>query len=144
MMLRGEVNFFNETGGYGFIESEEVEEDVFFHMETIGGPNLEEGQHVAFEFESYEKGPRATVVERIQSEKDVGVDTTGTGVNEQDGAEKETPGTDTKVYRETESASTDVVDEESPAYCPSCGKSLHAYPDPAYCPGCGSGLPYGN
>jgi CspA family cold shock protein len=63
-MANGKVDFFNDTGGYGFIstDSDDVDddEDVFFHMEDVGGPDLEEGQEVEFDIESSPKGPRAT------------------------------------------------------------------------------------
>jgi cold-shock DNA-binding protein family len=35
------------------------DEDVFFHMEDVGGPDLEEGQEIEFDIESSPKGPRA-------------------------------------------------------------------------------------
>jgi len=63
-MATGTVDFFNDTGGYGFIETEDADEDVFFHMEDVGGPDLEEGQEVEFDIEQAEKGPRATNVVR--------------------------------------------------------------------------------
>ena len=64
-MATGKVDFFNDTGGYGFIETEDSDEDVFFHMEDIGGPDLEEGQEVEFDIEQAQKGPRAKNVERL-------------------------------------------------------------------------------
>ncbi|MDZ7850846.1 MAG: cold-shock protein [Halodesulfurarchaeum sp.] len=64
-MATGTVAFFNERKGYGFIESDESEEDVFFHMEDVGGPDLEEGQEVEFEIEQADKGPRATNLTRL-------------------------------------------------------------------------------
>ena len=48
-MATGTVDFFNDTGGYGFIDTDDAEEDVFFHMEDVGGPDLEEGQEVEFD-----------------------------------------------------------------------------------------------
>jgi len=64
-MAKGKVDFFNDTGGYGFIETEDADEDVFFHMEDVGGPDLEEGQEIEFDIEQAPKGPRATNVERL-------------------------------------------------------------------------------
>jgi len=64
-MATGEVAFFNDTGGYGFIETEDADEDVFFHMEDVGGPDLEEGQEVEFEIVEAEKGPRAKNLVRL-------------------------------------------------------------------------------
>ncbi|MDY7081797.1 MAG: cold shock domain-containing protein [Halobacteria archaeon] len=48
MAEKGTVDFFNDTGGYGFIDTDATEEgeDVFFHMDDVGGPDLEEGQEV--------------------------------------------------------------------------------------------------
>jgi CspA family cold shock protein len=64
-MAKGNVDFFNDTGGYGFIESEDADEDVFFHMEDVGGADLEEGQEVEFSIEQAPKGPRATNLTRL-------------------------------------------------------------------------------
>jgi CspA family cold shock protein len=64
-MAQGTVAFFNDTGGYGFIETDESDEDVFFHMEDVGGPDLEEGEEVEFEIEQAEKGPRAKQLTRL-------------------------------------------------------------------------------
>lgn len=64
-MPSGTVVFFNDTGGYGFIESEAADDDVFFHMEDIGGPDLEEGQEVEFDISETDKGPRATNLQRL-------------------------------------------------------------------------------
>ena len=64
-MATGTVDFFNDTGGYGFIDTEDSEEDVFFHMEDVGGPDLEEGQEVEFDIEQADKGPRAKNLQRL-------------------------------------------------------------------------------
>jgi CspA family cold shock protein len=64
-MAKGNVDFFNDTGGYGFIESEDADEDVFFHMEDVGGADLEEGQEVEFSIEQAPKGPRAANLTRL-------------------------------------------------------------------------------
>ena len=64
-MAKGTVAFFNDTGGYGFIETDDADEDVFFHMEDVGGEDLQEGQEVEFEITSGAKGPRATNLQRL-------------------------------------------------------------------------------
>jgi CspA family cold shock protein len=63
-MAEGKVDFFHDTGGYGFVTTEDADEDVFFHMEDVGGPDLEEGQNIEFDIEQAPKGPRATNVVR--------------------------------------------------------------------------------
>jgi CspA family cold shock protein len=65
VMAKGKVDFFNDTGGYGFIDTEDEDDDVFFHMEDIEGPDLEEGQELEFEIEDAPKGPRAKNVTRL-------------------------------------------------------------------------------
>jgi CspA family cold shock protein len=64
-MPKGTVAFFHDRKGYGFIESDEADEDIFFHMEDVGGPDLEEGQEVEFEIVQADKGPRAKNVVRV-------------------------------------------------------------------------------
>ena len=66
VMAKGKVDFFNDTGGYGFISTDDADDDVFFHMEDVGGPDLEEGQEVEFDIASSPKGPRAENLERIE------------------------------------------------------------------------------
>lgn len=61
----GTVVFFNDTGGYGFIDTPEHDDDVFYHMEDVGGPDITEGERVAFEIVQADEGPRATEVERL-------------------------------------------------------------------------------
>ncbi len=64
-MPTGTVAFFHDRKGYGFIESDDSDEDVFFHMEDVGGEDLQEGQEVEFEITSGAKGPRATNLTRL-------------------------------------------------------------------------------
>jgi len=64
-MPTGTVTFFHDRKGYGFIETDDADEDVFFHMEDVGGEDLEEGQEVEFEIEEADKGPRAVSLERL-------------------------------------------------------------------------------
>ncbi|MDY6818513.1 MAG: cold-shock protein [Halobacteriales archaeon] len=64
-MATGTVTFFHDEKGYGFIETEDADDDVFFHMEDVGGPDLEEGQDVEFDIEQADKGPRAINLQRL-------------------------------------------------------------------------------
>ncbi|ODR81829.1 cold-shock protein [Haladaptatus sp. W1] len=56
-MAKGKVDFFNDTGGYGFISTDDADDDVFFHMEDVGGADLEEGQEIEFDIEQAPKAP---------------------------------------------------------------------------------------
>lgn len=61
-MQRGTVKWFNAEKGYGFIEREDGQGDVFVHFSAInaeGYRTLEEGQQVTFEVTEDPKGPRA-------------------------------------------------------------------------------------
>lgn len=55
---RGKVNFFNDTGGYGVISTEDTDDDVFLHMEGVGGDDLTEGTEIGFDIEQAPKGAR--------------------------------------------------------------------------------------
>ena len=51
-MPKGKVKWFNKTKGYGFIEPEEGDKDVFVHISSVknsGMEDLEEGQELEFE-----------------------------------------------------------------------------------------------
>jgi CspA family cold shock protein len=64
-MPTGTVTFFHDRKGYGFIETDDADEDVFFHMEDVGGEDLAEGQEVEFDIEKADKGPRAVNLKRL-------------------------------------------------------------------------------
>ena len=63
MSLNGKVKWFNPTKGFGFIEREDKEKDVFVHMSAVrdaGMNGLDEGQALTFDVEDGPKGPNAT------------------------------------------------------------------------------------
>jgi CspA family cold shock protein len=62
MSLQGKVKWFNPTKGYGFIEREDKEKDVFVHVSAVrdaGMNGLDEGQSLTFDVEDGPKGPSA-------------------------------------------------------------------------------------
>lgn len=59
-MPTGTVKFYHDRKGYGFLESDASDEDVFFHVDDLGGPEPREGQQFEFEIERAPRGPRAT------------------------------------------------------------------------------------
>lgn len=63
-MINGTVKWFNDSKGFGFIETEEGS-DVFVHFSAInseGFKTLSEGQQVTFEITEGSKGPAAANV----------------------------------------------------------------------------------
>lgn len=63
--IKGNVKWFNEAKGFGFITPENGSKDVFVHFSAIQGngfKTLAEGQHVEFEISEGEKGPSAANV----------------------------------------------------------------------------------
>lgn len=68
-MEQGTVKWFNTEKGYGFIERENGDGDVFVHYTAIQGTgfrNLEEGQIVTFEVTQGQKGPQASNVNIVR------------------------------------------------------------------------------
>ena len=58
-MPKGKVKWFNKTKGYGFIEPEEGDKDVFVHISAVkdsGIESLVEGDTLEFEVEDGKKG----------------------------------------------------------------------------------------
>ena len=67
-MAQGTVKWFNSEKGYGFIEREDGEGDIFVHYSEIQGSgfrNLEENQQVEFELGEGAKGPQAQQVRAL-------------------------------------------------------------------------------
>ena len=60
--LKGTVKWFNGKKGFGFIEREDKEKDVFVHASAVreaGLRFLNEGDELTFEVEDGDKGPSA-------------------------------------------------------------------------------------
>ena len=60
--MNGKVKWFNGAKGYGFIEREDKEKDVFIHVSALrdaGMKGLEDGQALTFDVEDGPKGPNA-------------------------------------------------------------------------------------
>lgn len=54
--IDGEVVFYNNVGDYGFLSSEDYDEDIFFHDVSY---HIEEGDVFSFDVKEAEKGPKA-------------------------------------------------------------------------------------
>ncbi len=62
--LTGEVKFFNETKGFGFIKPDNGGKDLFVHVTALGGlQSLADQQRVTFDVEDGRRGPQAINVQ---------------------------------------------------------------------------------
>ena len=69
--IQGTVRWFSRVKGYGFIQIDGQEKDVFVHFSAILGEgyrNLNEGQRVEFSIEDTPKGPQAVQVVGMAAE----------------------------------------------------------------------------
>ncbi len=68
MSIKGKVKWFNGSKGYGFIEREDKQKDVFVHMSAVknaGIDYLDEGDVLTFEIEDGKKGPSAVNLKKV-------------------------------------------------------------------------------
>jgi cold shock protein len=64
--MQGDIKFFNESKGFGFITNTDDGKDYFVHhSEVEKDTKLYEGDRVEFESDNGDKGPRAVKVKKI-------------------------------------------------------------------------------
>jgi|TARA_R110002012_G_scaffold275414_1_gene462016 CspA family cold shock protein len=67
MSIQGKVKWFNATKGFGFIERDDKEKDVFVHVSAVRDANMNglvEGQVLTFDVEEGSKGPNAVSLQK--------------------------------------------------------------------------------
>ena len=67
MSIKGKVKWFNGSKGYGFIERDDKEKDVFVHMSAVkdsGVDYLDEGDVLSFDIEDGQRGPSAVKLKK--------------------------------------------------------------------------------
>jgi len=69
--LNGKVKWFSGAKGYGFIERENEEKDIFVHFSAVKNSSLKylkEGEQLTFEVENTDKGPSAINLQKTVNE----------------------------------------------------------------------------
>ena len=64
-LMTGTVKFYEAEKGFGFIEPDGDDEDLFFHSTALGGVTLYESDNVEFEMSQGPKGPIAIHIKLI-------------------------------------------------------------------------------
>ncbi len=73
MPEKGKVKWFSNVKGFGFLEKEGSDKDIFVHYSSIQGEGykkLLEGEEVTFDIVEGEKGPQAANVVRNKKPKE--------------------------------------------------------------------------
>ena len=66
--IKGKVKWFNGSKGYGFIERDDKQKDVFVHMSAVkdaGIDYLDEGDVLTFDIEDGKKGQSAVSLKKV-------------------------------------------------------------------------------
>lgn len=69
MPEKGKVKWFSNVKGYGFLEKEGGDKDIFVHYSSIQGDGyktLDQGEEVTFDIVQGERGPQATNIVRTK------------------------------------------------------------------------------
>jgi len=64
-MTTGKIGSFHPDKGYGYIQTDDSDSEVFFHIEDAEEVDLEEGKEVEFDIERAPEGSRAKNLNRI-------------------------------------------------------------------------------
>lgn len=137
----GLINFYNDTGGYGFIETDAVDEDVFFNNEDVFVSENPKGAYVEFDVKQNEKGFYTERMRRI-SASDVPPNLKGKIGSSSSSSNESTD--DTSIYdpKDNDNTDTQIYDnsdrtDDSDTTCDSCGHDLSEYETTNFCPACG-------
>jgi len=60
--MKGTVKLFKSEKSFGFIETEDMDDDVFFHVSELEGDSIDEGTEVECDQEEGDRGPKAANV----------------------------------------------------------------------------------
>jgi len=63
--MQGTVKFFHDRDKYGFIQVEDEDDDVFFHITNVEADSIAEDDEVEFETEQGDKGLEAVDVTKV-------------------------------------------------------------------------------